>query len=409
MTPDASIRPFRITTPQSELDDLTARLTATRWPDELPGVGWDYGVASDFLRNLVDHWCTSYDWRHHEESLNGLPQFLTDIDDQRVHFVHVRSTQADATPILLTHGWPSTFADFHGVVAPLTEPAAHGAPDAPAFDVVIPSVPGYAYSGPTHAPGWDVSRIARAWAELMRRLGYGRYLVQGGDFGSIISPAVAWAAPSAVVGVHVNAMINGASVDWNRPDALAGLSAEDIASVEATEVWWHERSGYAKLQSTRPQTLAYALNDSPVGLLAWILDLEWAVGDDTEPGETPVDRDEILTAATIYWLTGTAGSSMRLYKEHGDIYRDMPYNPVPTAIAVFPRDNTLRSLAERHHNLMRFTRYHRGGHFAALQAPDLLVDDIRNFTDQLNGANGKDSVGTPVRDAPVRGTDTAGM
>jgi len=265
----------------------------------------------------------------------------------------------------------------------LTDPAGHGASYGPAFDVVIPSLPGYAYSGPTHEPGWNVTRIAGTLAALMRRLDYSRYLVQGGDFGSVISPAVARAAPDAVLGVHLNAMINGASVDWTRFEPLEDLSVEDIASVEATEAWWRQRSGYAKLQSTRPQTLAYALNDSPAGLLAWIADLEWAIGGDLEPGEVAVDRDEILTVATIYWLTHTAGSSIRLYTEHGDIYRDMAYNPTPTAVASFPRDNTLYALAERHHNLIRFTRYDRGGHFAALQAPDLLVDDIRAFTRQL--------------------------
>lgn len=217
----------------------------------------------------------------------------------------------------------------------------------------------------------------------MRALDYPRYLVQGGDLGSLVSPAVAHVAPEEVLGVHLNALVNGASVDRQRPDPLAGLSPQDIASVQSNDAWWAEHSGYAHLQSTRPQTLAYALNDSPAGLLAWILDLEWGISDDTEPGEQPVDRDAILTAATIYWLTGTAGSAARLYREHGDLYRDMPYNSLPTAVAVFPPDNTLRPLAERHHNVVRHTTYDRGGHFAALQAPDLLVDDIRAFCRQL--------------------------
>ena len=383
MSADDSIRPFRIDTPESEIDELRTRLKTTRWPGELSGVGWNYGVAEHYLRVLVDYWHTDYDWRAHETALNDFPQFQTNIDDQQVHFIHVTSSQAGAQPILLSHGWPSTFADFRHLIGPLTAPAAHGAPDAPAFHAVIPSLPGYGYSGPTRSRGWDVTRIAEAWAELMRRLGYDRYLVQGGDFGSLISPAVALAAPDAVLGVHINAMINGASVDRRRPDPLAGLSPEDIDSVQATEDWWRERGAYAQLQSTRPQTLAYALNDSPAGLLAWILDLEWAVGDEIVTGETPVERDEILTAATIYWLTRTAGSSLRLYKEHGDLYRDMPHNPTPTAVAVFPRDSTLRPIAERHHNIVRYTTYDRGGHFAALQAPDLLVHDIRAFTQQL--------------------------
>lgn len=380
---ETEIYGFQIRTAEADLDDLTARLANTRWPAEVSGIGWSDGVASSYLRDLVHYWRTGYDWRSHERRLNQLPQFITEIDSQRVHFVHVTSTQPNAVPLLLTHGWPSTFADFVEVIGPLTEPARHGALGVPAFDVVVPSVPGYGYSGPTQEPGWDVSRIAAAWVELMRRLGYTRYLVQGGDFGSVISPAVALAAPESVMGVHLNAMLNGASVDWTRPMPLDGLTADEVASVSATENWWQERSGYAKLQSTRPQTLSYALNDSPAGLLGWIADLEFAVGDDIEPGEQAVDRDDLLTAATVYWLTGTIGSSMRLYREHGDLFRDMPYNPAPTAVASFPRDSTVQSIARRHHNVVRFTRYDRGGHFAALQAPDLLIEDIRTFTRQL--------------------------
>jgi pimeloyl-ACP methyl ester carboxylesterase len=387
-------RPFRISVAQYQLDDLASRLERTRWPDGLPGVGWSYGVDPAFLRELVNYWQAGYDWRAHERALNAIPQFLTEIDGQTVHFGHIRSSQPDAVPLLLTHGWPSTFGDFAAMIGPLTEPAAHGAPGSPAFHVVIPSVPGYGFSGPTHECGWDITRIGRAWVALMARLEYPRYLVQGGDWGSLISPAVAAIAPENVIGVHINAMINGANIDWSSANPTAGLSSDDIAKVVATEQQWSQRRAYADLQSSRPQTLAYALNDSPVGLLAWILDLEWAVGEDRFPGETSVDWDAILTVASIYWFTETAGSSARIYKEHGDWSNDAkaPAMSVPTAVAVFPGDCTLRSLAERHHHLVRFTEFDRGGHFAALQAPDLLVGDIRAFYDQIGAtvASGTD-------------------
>jgi epoxide hydrolase len=375
-----SLEPFRIEVPQSDLDELHRRLDAARWPDELPGAGWEYGVAGDHLRELAGYWRTGYDWRAHERRLNGLPQFTTVIDGQRVHFAHLRSSAAGAVPVLLTHGWPSTFADLAGLAAPLAEPAAHGAPDAPAFDVVIPSIPGFGFSGPTRERGWDITRIARAWAELMRRLGYDRYLVQGGDYGSMISPEVARVDPGHVLGVHVNALVT--AVDWTAPDPLAGLSPEEVGEVRATMAAWQERSGYATVQSTRPQTLAYSLLDSPLGLLAW--DLEWFVDyDPARTVQTPVDRDAILTDVTICWLTGTAGSSARLYKESGAAFFGGRRTATPTAVAVFPGDGTVRALAERHNTVVRWTRYPRGGHFASLQAPDLLLDDVRAFTAEL--------------------------
>ena len=306
------------------------------------------------------------------------------IDGQLIHFAHVRSREPGATPLLITHGWPSTFADFAGMLGPLAAPAEHGAEGAPAFHVIVPSLPGFGFSGHTAAPGWDVGRIARAWVELMRRLGYDRYLVQGGDYGSLVSPAVAHLVPETVLGVHVNAMVNGANVDWERPDPLAGLSEDEVVAAKANDVAWRKRWGYAELQQTRPQTLAYALTDSPLGLLAWILDLEWVADEHADTDETPVAWDEILTNVTIYWVTRTAGSSARLYKEHGSLFRDIGYTSAPTAVAVFPGDLTLRGLAERHHNVVRFTEFPSGGHFASLQAPDLLVNDLRAFRRQLD-------------------------
>jgi pimeloyl-ACP methyl ester carboxylesterase len=371
------IEPFEIAIPQADLDELHRRLDAARMPDELPGVGWDYGVGSAYLRDLAGYWRTGFDWRAQERRLNRIPQFTTEIDGQRVHFAHLRSSRPGAVPVLLSHGWPSTFADFAGLAGPLAEPDA---PDVPAFDVVIPSLPGYGFSGPTREPGWDVTRIARAWAELMRRLGYDRYLVQGGDWGSLISPEVARVDPDHVLGVHVNALVT--SVDWNSANPFEGLTPEQAAQVRAYVGAWQERSGYATVQSTRPQTLAYALLDSPLGLLAW--DLEWFV--DYDPARTqqvPVDRDAILTGVSITWFTGTAGSSARLYKESRAAFAPGRRTDVPTAVAVFPGDGSVRALAERSNTVVRWTEYPRGGHFAALQAPDLLLTDLREFTAEL--------------------------
>jgi pimeloyl-ACP methyl ester carboxylesterase len=373
------IRPFRIDVPQRALDDLRDRLDRAQWPDELPDVGWKYGVAGEYLRDLAQRWRHAYDWRAHEERLNELPQFVTEIDGQDVHFAHVRSADPDAVPLLLTHGWPSTFADF----AEIAEPLAGGDP---AFHVVVPSLPGFGFSGPTRERGWDIRRIGRAWAELMRRLGYDRYVVQGGDFGSLISPEVARAAPENVLGVHVNALVT--AVDWSAPDPTAGLAPDDVARVHAGAAEWAERSGYATIQSTRPQTLSYALTDSPLGLLAW--NLEWFVDyDPARTVQTPVDPDAFLTDVSIFWFTRTSGSAARLYKETGDAFYGGERIETPTAVAVFPGDGPLRALAERSLHVVRWTEYDRGGHFASLQAPDLLVADVRAFVRELRDSMSK--------------------
>jgi epoxide hydrolase len=369
--PDISIRPFRIEVPQADLDDLRDRLRRTRWPDEPAGVGWSYGVALDYLKILAAYWRTGYDWRAWEARLNAFPQFTTTIDGQQLHFLHVRSPEPRAVPLLLTHGWPGSVAEFLRVVGPLTDPRAHGGDPADAFHVVAPALPGFGFSGPTRETGWGFTRIARAWAELMRRLGYDRYVAQGGDAGGLISPWVGRLDPGHVLGVHVNALITlPAENDWG------GEAGSDDGD-------WQERSGYAQIQSTRPQTLAYALTDSPVGVLAW--NLEWFV--DYDPArtlQTPIDRDLILTNVTIYWLTATSGSSARLYKDSTmQEWAPEGRSQVPTAVAVFPGDGTSRGIAERQHNLVRWTEFDRGGHFAALQAPDLLVDDIRAFARDL--------------------------
>ncbi|SHF10035.1 epoxide hydrolase family protein [Streptoalloteichus hindustanus] len=373
-----AVTPFRIDVPQADLDELNQRLARTRWPDELPGVGWDYGVNKDYLVELVRYWNTDYDWRRHEARLNSFPQFTTTIDGQNIHFLHVRSPEPDATPLIITHGWPSTVYDFLDVIGPLTDPRAHGGDPADAFHVVAPSVPGFAFSGPTREVGWGSNRTARAWVELMSRLGYERFGAQGGDFGSIVSPELGRVAPDKVIGIHVNALAN-ASTPTNDTD-MDWLDEAEREQARAQELWWYEHSGYATQMGSRPQTLAYALNDSPAGQLAW--NLEWFVDwDPTRTDQTPVDRDALLTNVTILWLTQTAGSAARIYREAGaEGWGERPApSPVPTGVANFLGDKAILGLAELSNTITHWSEFSRGGHFASLQAPDLLVSDIQAF------------------------------
>lgn len=377
----AQITPFRIDIPQDRLDDLGQRLANTRWPDQVPG-GWEAGVPLDYLKGLVHYWRTTYDWRAHEAQLNEFPQFTTDIDEQSVHFLHVRSPEPDALPLILTHGWPGSIVEFMQIIGPLTDPARHGGDPADAFHVVAPSLPGFGFSSPLAAPGWNTSRVARAWAELMNRLGYERYGAQGGDTGAIVSPALGRVDPDHVIGVHVNNLGTFPSGD---PAELVGLNEADQARLALMTTWGRDMSGYAIVQATRPQTISYALTDSPVGQLAWIVEKfkEW-----TDPAaelpEDAIDRDVILTDVSVYWLTGTAGSAARIYYEDAQTWgQAQPRSPVPTGVAVFPNDITIRPLAERDHNVVQWTEFSRGGHFPALEAPGLLVDDVREFFRKL--------------------------
>ncbi|MEV0404833.1 epoxide hydrolase family protein [Actinoallomurus sp. NPDC050550] len=371
------INPFKIDIPQADLDDLRDRLARTRWPDELPGVGWDYGVARSHLQEMVEYWIDGYDWRAHEARLNAVPQFTTTIDGQNVHFLHARSPEPDAVPLIVTHGWPSTVADFLDIIGPLTDPRAHGADPADAFHVVAPSVPGFPFSGPTREKGWGSNRVARAWAELMRRLGYDRYGAQGGDFGSIVSAELGRVAPAHVAGVHLNAFV-GASAPAG-PHELDLLSDTEREQARANQAWWQAHSGYATQMSTRPQTVAYALNDSPAGQLAW--NLEWFVDHDPTRTRQPLaDRDAVLTNVSAFWLTSTAGSAARLYREiAADGWGRPASSGVPTGVAKFVGDRAIRTLAALSNNVAHWSEFDTGGHFASLQAPEPLVADIRAF------------------------------
>ncbi len=378
-----NIRPFRIEVPQVDLDDLCERLAGTRWPDELPDVGWDYGVPLDHLKELAEYWQGSYDWRKHEERLNQFPQFKTTIDGQNLHFLHVRSPEPDALPVILTHGWPSSIVDFMQIIGPLANPRAHGGDPADAFHVVAPSIPGFGFSGPTHDTGWNLHRITKAFAVLMSRLGYQRYGAHGGDFGAWVSPQLGRLDPERVVGVHTNGLFMPPPRD---PTELANLTDAEKARLETHKRFWRDRRWYAVVQATRPQTLAYALTDSPIGQLAWFVQLYKELADSPNLPDDAIDRDQFLTNVTVYWLTGTAGSSSRLFKETardpGDANEP---SPVPAGVAVFPRDPLVafRRPAERTYNIVHWSEFDRGGHFPAMEVPDLLIGDLRAFFRRL--------------------------
>jgi microsomal epoxide hydrolase len=380
MTDDGQIHPFRIEIPQADLDDLRARLSRTRWPDQLAGVGWDYGLPLDYLRELAEYWRTTYDWRVHERELNAFAQFTTTIQGQRVHFMHVRSAEPDAVPLIMTHGWPGSVVEFTKVIGPLTDPRSHGGDPADAFHLVLPSIPGYGFSGPTSEPGWNVARIALAWDELMTRLGYERYGAQGGDWGSAISRELGVSVPGHVIGVHLNMLIPSGSLD--DPD----LTDVEKRRLDRSRQFRATGMGYGAIQSTRPQTLAYALTDSPAGQLAWIVDKfrDWTDGDLPEDA---VDRDQMLTNVTLYWLTATAGSSARLYLEaaRSGTWGPPAQSTVPTGVAVFPCEIAppIRRFAEQSNNIVHWSEFGHGGHFAAMEEPDLLIGDIRAFFRQL--------------------------
>ena len=382
---DGVIRPFRIEIPQADLDDLKDRLARTRWADELPydqvtdGVqrgpvqpGWEYGVPVAYVRELVAYWRDGFDWRKQEAKLNDFPQFITEIDGQAIHFAHVRSAEPDAIPLILTHGWPNTFVEYLDLIGPLTDPRSYGGEPADAFHLVIPTIPGFGFSEPPKAKGWGPERVARAWAELMTRLGYGRYGAHGNDAGAIVSPWLGRLDPDRVIGVHVNQIFSFPSGD---PAEFEGLTAEEMAQLQFLQSFNDEMSAFAHLQGTKPQNLAHALADSPAGQLAWNGQL---LGD-------VADRDTLLTIASIYWLTNSGASSARFYYE--DRHGPRPTEPTtfPIGLAAFAYDfQPVRKFVLRDHsNVISWNEFDRGSHWSAHDAPGLLTGDIRQFFRRL--------------------------
>jgi pimeloyl-ACP methyl ester carboxylesterase len=380
----AEIRPFRIEVPQADLDDLRDRLDRTRWPGEVPGIGWTRGVPLDYLKDLADYWANDFDWRRQEARLNELPQFATTIEGQNVHFLHVRSPEPDAMPLIICHGYPGSVVEFVNIIGPLTDPVSHGGDATDAFHVVAPSLPGFGFSTPVRESGWEMARTARAFAELMRRLGYERYGAQGGDVGAGIVGMLAGLDGEHVAAVHTNsdplAVIGALDYLPEGAARLASLSEEDRAAVERTKVISEEGSGYLKLQSNRPQTIAYSLTDSPVGQLAWIVEnfKEWTDAAAELP-EDAVDLDRLLTNVSVYWFTGTGASAANFLYETG---HSTEWGAPATAAqgwALFAAQPFVRAMMDPDHEIEHWSEFDRGGHFPAMETPDLLFGDVCKF------------------------------
>jgi pimeloyl-ACP methyl ester carboxylesterase len=365
---ETQIRPFTLDIPQARLDDLHARLANTRWPDELPGVGWSRGVPVGYLKELAEYWRTGFDWRAQEAAINRYPQHVATIDGQNVHFLHVRSPAPDATPLLLLHGWPGCFADFLDVIDALSQ----------TFHLVVPSLPGFGFSTPLAGPGMNAARMGAVLAQLMTEVGYERFGIQGYDAGGWVGPAIARQVPDRVIGMHLNALLTFPS----------GAEGEFDGLSEVEQRRWERmlnfNDGYLQCNSKRPQTVAYGLNDSPVGQLAWIVEKFKELTDpEDELPEDSVPRDRILTDVSIYWFSGTAASAAQIYYEEisaaGDSWEPPSRGTVPTAVLVSAHDVTIRAWAERDHDVVRWTELDRGGHFLAMEQPGLLVADVREF------------------------------
>jgi pimeloyl-ACP methyl ester carboxylesterase len=383
MPDDSEIRPLRIDVPQADLDDLRARLARTRWPQALPGVGWSRGVPPDYLQTLAAYWADGFDWRAQEAALNAVPQLVTEIDGQPVHFLHLRSPEPAALPLLLTHGWPSSPVEYMRVLGPLADPRAHGGDPADAFHVVAPSLPGFGFSTPLRATGWGLARTARAWAELMRRLGYARYGAHGSDIGAGVAGMLGSIDATHVVAVHVATdPTSPALLEGFIPDDLSGFSGPERARLEELRRYGADGRGYLQIQGTRPQTLAYGLTDSPAGQLAWIVEKfkEW-----TDPAralpEDAVDRDQLLTNVSVYWFTGSGDSAAYLGYEAGHAGEWPEPSATPQGWAVFGDSDLgiVRRLMDPGHQFAHWSVFDRGGHFPAMEVPDLLMADLRAF------------------------------
>lgn len=374
-----AVVPYTIRIPDEVLRDLKERLTRTRLPDQLQNVGWDYGTDIAYLKPLVEYWRDRFDWRAQERMLNQFNQFTTEIDGLTVHFIHQKSPVPGAMPLALTHGWPGSIVEFHKVIGPLTDPARYGGRPEDAFSVVAISLPGFGFTERPQDRGYSPEKMADIIAKLMARLGYTRYGVQGGDWGGIISRIVALRDASHVAGLHLNFCIGGAPADPANPNA--GVPDDELKLMQATNARMENERAYQQIQGTKPQTLGFALNDSPAGLAAWIVEKFHAWCDCGDNIESRFTKDELLTNVTIYWATQTAASSTRIYYENRVAAPVQGRVEVPTACALFPREIATppRAYLETRYNLKRYTKMPRGGHFAALEQPDLLVNDVREF------------------------------
>jgi len=369
-----AVQPFRIAASDAELDDLRRRLRATRWPEREAVDDWSQGIPLGYVQDVCAYWAEKYDWRAREERLNRFAQFRTELDGLGVHFLHVRSRHADALPLVITHGWPGSIVEFQKAIEPLTDPTAHGGEARDAFHVVCPSLPGYGFSDKPARAGWNVDRIGRAWAALMARLGYGRYVAQGGDWGAMVTTAVGLQDPDHCAAIHLNMPI--AAPD---PATLGSLSEREQGALAAMQHYEQWDSGYSKQQSTRPQTVGYGLVDSPAGQAAWILEKFWAWTDCGGHPENVLTRDELLDNVMLYWLPATGASSARLYWES---FRtpNLAEVAVPTGCSSFPKEIfrlSKRWAEKRYTKLFYWNELERGGHFAAFEQPETYVGELR--------------------------------
>jgi epoxide hydrolase len=372
-----AIRPFRIEIAQADVDDLRIRLAMARWPAQLPGDGWSRGAPASHLRELAEHWRTGYDWRMHEAQLNEFPQYMTEIDGLNIHFLHVRSPEPGARPLILTHGWPSSIVEFTRLVGPLTDPGTHGGDPAHAFHVVVPSVPGFGFSEAPRETGFSTARVAGIWAELMSRLGYGRYGAQGGDLGAYIAPEVARIAPDHVIGVYV---ISGLGVPTERD--VPEMTPEELAHYARMQQWMGGGVDHHALLRAAPQTFAYGWHDSPIGALAWMMQKFQDFNAGARPADQVIDRDLILTNVSLYWLTGTFGSSSWPYYDTTSSAWPEGQAEVPTGVYSGPPG--IRRLAERHNTIVHWPDGNPGSHhFVAMEVPDAVAGDMRAFFGRL--------------------------
>jgi len=369
----SDIKRFRIEVPEQQLDDLRARLALTRLPEKQTPDDWSQGVPLGYVQEIKEYWQHQYDWRRAEARINAFEQFVTTIDGVDIHFLHVRSPEADALPLIMTHGWPGSIVEFLKVIAPLADPVSHGGDAKDAFHVICPALPGYGFSGKPATPGWGVEKIADAWAELARRLGYSSYVAQGGDWGSAVTTALAVRDTDHCRAIHVNMV----SARPDPMDNLTELEKKGLAGMKHYQDW---DSGYSKQQSTRPQTLGYGLVDSPIGQAAWILEKFWAWTDCNGHPENALTRDEMLDNIMLYWLTASGASSARLYWESFGSFSAGEVQ-TPTGCSIFPKEIFVcsRRWAEnRYKNIIYWNELDKGGHFAAFEQPELFVGELRN-------------------------------
>ncbi|GHB57264.1 epoxide hydrolase family protein [Flexivirga endophytica] len=368
------VRPFTVAIPDSELDDLKQRLARTRWPDRETVPDWSQGVRLENAKSLINHWEHEYDWRRFESELNRLPQFLTEIDGLDIHFIHVKSKNPNAMPLILTHGWPGSIVEFLKLIGPLTDPVAYGGSVEDSFDVVIPSLPGFGFSEKPTESGWTVARIAAAWAELMKRLGYQKWVAHGGDWGSVVTTALGVMQPEGLLGIHLNSQY---AFPAQLPDTL---SPEERDAVDTLDLYTGALGGSNHLQATKPETVGVALADSPAGQAAWIYEKFQSKTDNDGLAEDALDTDDMLDAISLYWFTNSAASSARIYWENYTGSLAGPKLTLPVAVTVFPRDipRLPRSWIEAaYSNLIHYGEADEGGHFAALEQPAILVDELR--------------------------------